>query len=477
MKTLKFTASLIFVVLLFTRCSNAPVQDKSDIFIHGRLQVSENNRFLVFEDGTPFFYLGDTAWELFHRLDREQSDLYLENRSSLGFTVIQAVILAEENGLIDPNPYGHVPLVDLDPTRPGDAYFEHVDYIINRAADYGLFIAVLPTWGDKWNKKWGQGPEIFTPENAFVFGEYLGRRYKDVPNIIWVVGGDRPIENESHREIVVEMARGLRQGDGGNHLITFHPMGGQGSAENFHDEDWLDFNMRQTGHSRANNHSLAAIRSDYNREPVKPAIDGEPVYEDHPIGFRKDEHGHSVAADIRKLQYLNLFSGAFGITYGHHSVWQMWEEGRRPVNHPLMTWHDALHQPGTSQMQHARWLIESRPFLTRIPDDSMIITHPVTASAVPGAGEYRFAGTRDTEGTYAMVYVPVGRDFEIQMDVIKGDEVVAWWYNPRNGSAERIGTFPGKGVQKFNTPEFGEKLDWVLVLDDSSKGYGAPGKL
>jgi hypothetical protein len=257
MKILKHqTVHVMLLILLFLLNSLAPAQDKADLMSHGRLKVSENQRFLVFEDGTPFFYMGDTAWELFHRLDREQADLYLENRAGLGFTVIQAVILAEENGLIDPNPYGHVPLLEMNPSRLNEDYFEHVDYIINKASTLGLFVAVLPTWGDKWNKKWGQGPEIFTPENANAFGELLGKRYRDTPNIIWVVGGDRPIENEVHRQIVVEMARGLRKGDGGNHLITFHPMGGQGSAENFHEESWLDFNMRQTGHSRANNKSL-----------------------------------------------------------------------------------------------------------------------------------------------------------------------------------------------------------------------------
>ncbi len=94
---------------------------------------------------------------------------------------------------------------------------------------------------------------------------------------------------------------------------------------------------------------------------------------------------------------------------------------------------------------------------------------------MPGAGEYRFTATRDTDGTYAMVYAPAGRDFEVRMDVIRGPEVVAWWYNPRNGSAERIGMFSNTGTQTFSPPDPGENLDWVLVLDDASIGYGAPG--
>lgn len=441
------------------------------------LNVSENNRFLVYDSGEPFFWLGDTAWELFHRLDREEADCYLGNRAELGFTIIQAVVLAEEDGLNDPNPYGEVPLLDHDPTRPNEAYFEHVDYIIKKANELGLYVAVLPTWGDKWNLKWGQGPEIFTPDNARAFGQYLGDRYKDSPNIIWAVGGDRPLEEDIHRKIVTAMAEGLRQGDDGNHLISFHPTGGQGSAEYFHDEEWLDFNMRQTSHTLTFTNRYELVRTDYNREPVKPIIDAEPIYEDHPIDFQREVKGHSTAANVRRPLYWNLFGGGFGHTYGHHSVWQMWEPGRQPVNHPLMPWHEAIYQPGASQMQYGRRLMESRPFLSRIPDDSILVPHPVASSAVPGAGEFRFTATRDREGTYAMVYAPVGRDFEINMDVIKGSEVTAWWYNPRTGEAEHIGTFSNSGTETFSPPTPGENLDWILVLDDASANYSPPGEL
>ncbi|HNY15455.1 MAG TPA: putative collagen-binding domain-containing protein [Bacteroidales bacterium] len=119
-------------------------------------------------------------------------------------------------------------------------------------------------------------------------------------------------------------------------------------------------------------------------------------------------------------------------------------------------------------------MIESRPFLTRIPDNSVIVPDNVT-SAVPGAGSYRFVATRDEDGSYAMVYAPVGRKFTVRMDVIKGKEVIAWWFNPRNGEATMIGKFLNSGTRTFQTPSPGENLDWILVLDDASKKYPAPG--
>ncbi|MCP5517192.1 MAG: glycoside hydrolase family 140 protein [Verrucomicrobiales bacterium] len=444
-----------------------------------RLKVSENRRFLVTADGAPFFWLGDTAWELFHRLDREEAVRYLDHRAARGFTVVQAVALAELDGLHTPNPYGHRPLIELDPTQPAvqdgpaNDYWDHVDFVVREANRRGIYIGFLPTWGDKWNRKWGVGPEIFTPANARSYGEWLGRRYREA-GLIWILGGDRPVENETHQEITRAMARGLRQGDGGAHLMTWHPTGGRGSAEWFHNDDWLDFNMRQNGHAPEFTGRYDQTRVDYDRRPVKPVLDGEPIYEDHPVSFDAKKQGHSIAGDVRRPLYWDLFGGAFGHTYGHHSVWQMWAPGRNPVNNPLMPWFEAIEQPGAAQMQHARALLKSRPFLTRAPDDSIIVADP-TPTSVPGAGRYRFVATRDEAGTFAMVYAPVGRRFTVRLDTLAGARVKAWWFNPRDGSATLIGEFAAAGQQTFLPPDPGEMLDWVLVLDDAAQGYPPPG--
>jgi hypothetical protein len=439
-----------------------------------RLKVSENKRFLVTADGKPFFYLADTAWELFHRLNREEAEKYLKDRAAKGFTVIQAVVLAELDGLHDPNPYGQTPLADDDPTKPNEKYFEHVDWIVDRANELGLTIGMLPTWGDKWNKKWGVGPEVFTPENAATYGEWLGKRYKDKA-IIWILGGDRPIETEAHKAIIRAMARGLRAGDGGAHLMTFHPPGGAGSSQWFHADDWLDFNMRQNGHQPEFTGRYDKTRQDYDRTPTKPVLDGEPIYEDHPVSFKAKDLGHSVAADCRRTLYWDLFTGACGHTYGHHSVWQMYAKGRKPINGPLLTWDEAIDQPGAEQMQHGRRLMESRPYLSRIPDDSVIVSAEV-ATSIPGAGTRRYVATRDEAGSYAMVYAPVGRRFSVRMDAVTGPRVKAWWFNPRDGKATALGDYPNRGTRRFAPPDPGELLDWVLVLDAVSKNFPEPGQ-
>ena len=445
-----------------------------------KLKVSDNHHFLVTENGAPFFWLGDTAWEIFHRLTREEADRYLQNRADKGFTVIQAVALAEFDGLHEPNAYGHKPLIDDDPTRPDvkdgpdNDYWDHVDYIVKRANDLGLTVGFLPTWGDKWNKGSGAGPQIFTAANAAIYGEWIGRRYKDA-GLVWILGGDRGIENDTHREIIRALALGLRKGDGGAHLISLHPNGGAGSAGNFHNEPWLDFNMRQNGHDLEFTGRYDRTREDYNLVPPKPNLDAEPIYEDHPVSFNAKKLGHSVAADVRRAAYWDLFGGAFGHTYGHHSVWQFFDAAKRGgVNNPLLPWTEAIDQPGAAQMQHARHLLESRPFLTRVPDDSVIVETKIP-TAMPGAGTRHFAATRDESGSFAMVYAPVGRAFKVRMEKITGAKVKAWWFNPRDGSAAAIGEFANTGEREFTPPNPGESLDWVLVLDDAAKNFPVPG--
>ncbi len=473
------TIAKLVLLILATLASGGISQAEGPSPASPPTRVSPDGHFLLDRDGKPFFYLGDTAWELFHRLSREEADVYLRDRASKGYNVIQAVAIAELDGHSDPNPYGHLPLVDLDPARPAvkdgpeNDYWDHVDFVVDRADSLGLTVGFLPTWGRYWHDKVRDGKPLFNAANAEKYGEWLGRRYKDKA-VIWILGGDRPIDNDDQKEIIRAMARGLGRGDGGAHLMTFHPPGGAGSSQWFPNEDWLDFHMRQNGHVAEYNGRYENTRSDFDRKPARPVIDGEPIYEDHPVSFNAKELGHSIASDVRRPIYWDLFGGACGHTYGHHSVWQMWREGRNPINAPLMPWSEAILQPGAGQMQHARRLIESRPILTRVPDDSVIVTDRV-ATSVPGAGRYRFVATRDEEGTYAMVYAPVGRPFSVRMDAIKGPKVKAWWFNPRDGKATPIGEFENNGARRFTPPDPGEMNDVVLVLDDASKAYPEPG--
>jgi hypothetical protein len=445
----------------------------------GPLRVSENRRFLVHADGTPFFYLGDTAWELFHRLDRRQAVEYLDLRARQRFTVIQAVALAELDGIRDPNAYGDLPLVDEDPTRPAITpgsdpddprqydYWDHVEFIVDEANRRGLHVGLLPTWGRWATTERGRGDDVVKASNARAYGEFLGKRFGK-KSVIWILGGDR--SPAGHEDVWRNLADGLGEGVGhAAAMMTFHPSGGQTSAAWFHGDPWLDFNMQQTGHGPAQRAPQCWIKvaEDYDRQPIKPVIDGEPLYEDHPIGFREAPRwGYSFDAHVRQRAYWDVFSGAFGHTYGHHSVWQMYAPGRRGVNGPLLPWSEAIHRPGAAQMQHLRALIESRPFLSRVPDQSLV--------AEPYAEGEHVAATRG-DG-YAFLYSGQGRAIRANLGKITGERLKAWWYNPRDGDATPIPPVDNAGVREFAPPSLaGLGADWVLVLDDESRDYAPPG--
>jgi hypothetical protein len=421
------------------------------------LRVSDSKRYLVRPDGKPFFYLGDTAWELFHRLTREEADFYLEHRARLGFTVIQAVALAEFDGLRAPNAYGHLPLDDEDPTKPNVYYFTHVDSIVEKAESLGLFVGMLPTWGDKVGPKlWGAGPEVFDERNARAYGRFLGERYRDKP-IIWILGGDRPAETEEVRAIWRAMAAGLKEGDGGRHLMTYHPMGWHSSSEWLHEEEWLDFNMLQSGHGAKDGANYELVTRDYDLTPTKPTLDGEIRYEDHPVNF-DPKNGWFDEYDVRQAAWWGVLSGGCGVTYGCHDIWQFLDEGRQAVTWARTPWREAIELPGAAQMRHLRGVYESRPFLKAAPDQSVIVEGQ-------GEGMDHVQAVRATDGSFVIVYVPTGKPVTVDLTKVSGEQAIANWHNPRDGSLSHVGMLLAQGTFRFAPPGSGRGNDWVLVLD------------
>ncbi|WP_461098887.1 glycoside hydrolase family 140 protein [Spirosoma luteolum] len=457
--------SLLFLLLLSACFGQA--QSRPDL--RGPLRVSANGRYLVQADGAPFVYLGDTAWEVFHRLDRAEADWYLQRRAEQGFTVIQAVALAELDGLNTPNALGDRPLLNNDPTTPNEAYFRHVDYVIDKAAALGLVIGLLPTWGDKLFKaSWGAGPEIFTPDNAFTYGRWIGNRYKNRSNLIWILGGDRlPRDGSTDLAVWRAMARGIEAGVGApdRALISFHPqplpVDAGGSGKWFQRDAWFDFSMHQTGHCR-DTPVYDYIQTSYRNQPTKPTMDAEPIYEDHPVCFNARDLGTSSAYDVRKSAYLALMAGAHGHTYGCHPVWQFAAPGREPVNGPHVGWRDALDLPGANQMQYVRRLLMARPLLDRVPDQSMLL-NPHT----PPAERVQASRGRD----YALIYSAAGKPFTVVLGKLAGKVLTATWFDPRTGRQQAAGQFANRGQQRLVPPSVGYGQDWVLVLDAASRNY------
>ena len=434
-----------------------------------RIQVTAA-RYLQDENGKPFFWLGDTGWELFHRLTIEEIAHYLDNRSRKGFNVIQAVALAEFDGLRKPNQYNQLPLQHMDPRRPNEQYFRLIDTTLKMAAAKNLYLGLLPTWGDKVTKLWGEGPVVFDTANAYAYGLWLGKRYATATNILWILGGDRPPVNDSAdwRPVWRSMARGIQEGTSGKAFITYHISGGQSTSRDLHQESWLHMNMFQSGHGSGRDVAVWEwVARDRILQPAKPVIDAEPNYEDHPVNpWPKwdSASGYYRDYDVRKQCYRSVFAGAAGVTYGHHAVWQFYNTREQKINHADRYWTEAIDRPGAYQVGYLRKLMESRPFAQHVPDPSLI------AAGQGTKGDYSTA-LRAGNNTYAMVYLPIGKNIAINMSFLKSAIVVVRWFNPRTGTWVHIGPKSTAPVMSFTPPALGLENDWVLVLDHPSANY------
>ena len=395
-------------------------------------------------------------------------ELYFKDRSEKGFNVIQTVILSEIDGINTPNQYGEKPLVENNPLKPNEKYFEYVDWVITKAAEYNLYLALLPTWGDKWHDK---NKIIFnTEEKAEKYCYWLSNRYKNNWNIVWILGGDRIPRTPEQIAIIRAMAKGLQKGDGKKHLISFHPYGSKSSSEWFHNEEWLSFNMAQTGHWRRHEKVYKMISADYNLIPRKPNINGEPQYEDIPVRFDINNE-RFTAYDIREAAYWSILSGAFGHTYGNGNIWQMWKPGRQPILGARIPWDIAIHQSGSKQMGYVRQVFESRPFLEMIPDQQIL-------SDYFGQDYDVIRAARDKDSSYFIVYIPQGQTTRLRMQKLKADMVSGYWFNPREGTSIKIKAFVNpKTDMDFVPISKGERTDWVLILDDANKDYPDPMKI
>ena len=452
-------AAVLLAVAAAVSCTPAPADpdpSPSSAAAPSPVGVSENGRYLVRADGQPFVFLGDTAWSMLANLDHDVMTEYLTTRRDQGFTVIQAAIYFDQAGMPRGTPF------DGDVSKPNEAFFaEQVDFAVAKAAELGLTLALHPVWAD------GATDKLITVDNAEGYGRFLGERYSDA-NIIWVLGGDESADGRE--QLWRNLARGLAVGQTGSEdysksLRTYHPVGDQSSSTWFHDDDWLDFNSVQSGHCPRSPLPYDLVSRDYQQTPVKPVIDFEPMYENHPYCWAEPPDGFSTTLDVRKMAYWNYLAGGFGHSYGHHSLWGF-VTGAHPFDSvgggAPGTWRQAMDAEGGRAMTHLRTLMESRPLELRVPDQAVI-------AGDAGTGMDRKQAARAADGSYLMVYT-VG-SVRVDLTSLSGTAIQAYWYDPRTGEATEVAVEKGASVQV--SPPGGE--DWVFVADDAARGYPPPG--
>ncbi len=432
------------------------------------LCVSSNQRFLQHTDGTPFFWLGDTGWLLPTKLDRDEARNYLQTAHNNGYNVVQVQTLCgvpcvNVYGQYSNNRYEPWDMSCFDNNSMTYTYWDHMDYIISEAERHGIYIAMDCIWGGL--VKSG----LIDTEGAEAYGTFLAERYKKHPNIIWMIGGD--IQGDIKPKVWETLAKTIKSIDS-NHLMTYHPRGRYTSAKWWAGAKWIDFHMYQSGHraygQRMGNKDYPIpdnteedcwmyVDSTWAYNPVKPVVDGEPSYEDIPVGLHFPDGRRWTASDVRRYAYWDVFAGCFGHTYGHNAIMQMHKEGQSVAySSTSKTWYEAQRDSGYTSMKYLKALILSLPYFERQPDQSIIYK---------GNGEkyHRIACTRGTD--YLLIYNYIGGEIHIDLTRISGENKKLWLMDTRNGKLTFIGVRRNGKLTTQCPPEN------VLIAIDCEKRY------
>jgi chitodextrinase len=418
------------------------------------LRLSADGRSLMDQGSRPFFMNGDTAWSLMAQLSQQDVNDYLSDRQQKGYNLVLVNLIEHSFATSAPATISGVqPFTQRGNfNTPNEAYFAHTDWVINKAAEKGIVVLLAPLYlgYNCSNEGWCAEVQASSTATMRAWGRYVGNRYKDFRNIIWLIGGDMDPSGYGLSAKVREFVGGLREYDT-SHLISAHNRRGQSAMDVWPNEAWLDLNNVYTD---AMTYSKAL--AEYNRSPFKPIFLLEAVYE--------NENG-STPALLRSQAYSAVLSGAtLGHLFGSCPIWNF---GSTASFCGSTNWRAQLNSTGSRTLGYVGRLFTTRAFAQLIPDQS----HAVLTAGYQSGSSY--AATAITEdGSTAIAYLPSQRSVTINMARIAGTTVRAWWFNPGTAQSTLIGDFPATGSRSFTPPSGG---DWVLVLDNQALGLAAPG--
>jgi hypothetical protein len=413
------------------------------------LSVSANRRYLVDRRNRPFLIVGDSPQALTVKLSVGEAASFLANRKAAGFNTVWVNLLCNDytGGWPDGETYDGIrPFTrEGNLATPNEAYFARVDSMIRVAARQGMAVLLDPIETGGWLKVLRSNG----PSKAYAFGHYLGMRYRQFPNIIWMSGNDfQSWRRRSDDTLALAVARGIRAADPG-HLQTveldFH---GRRSSS-LDDPRWKSLISLDAVYTFTP--TYAQILDEYRREDHLPVFVVEASYE--------GEHDFKGPRTLRRQEYWAMLSGAAGQLYGNYYTWQFLDDWKTHVN-----------TIGSREMTYMVNLFSGRPWYELVPD----IDHRVVVS---GYGSYSETGkVQDTnyvatastpDGRLVMAYVPEAQTIGVDMNKL-ASRVRAQWYDPTNGKYLRAAGAPldNAGVHQFSTPGdngHGDP-DWVLVL-------------
>ncbi|HEX2804916.1 MAG TPA: DUF4038 domain-containing protein [Kineosporiaceae bacterium] len=410
------------------------------------VKVSANGRYLVDQSNRPVFYDADTCWTLLSYLSLDDARTLIDIRRSQGFNAIQTVL--EPLGKTTTSRVRAEPFIGGDLTRPNEKYWTVVDQILTYAGDQGMLLYTLP-W---WTSGYGDGGRpVPTTADVRKYMTWVGERYRDRPNLIWVMGGD---DEPSRLKALKESAAEALKAADPNHLMTYHP---RWDDWTFKDARWLDLNSFQKNDIDPP-YSYQQVREGYDLSPTKPVLDAEPPYEPNTA---MQEGDVTTPLLNRRFGWWAALAGAMGVTYGGPSgAWKINKE--KPPD-----WDADIRREQAKHTGNIRRILTRFVWYRLAPDwDDATVT-----GGRGGYGDADYApAERADDGSLMVAYAPGERKFNVDLSRLSGP-ATAQWYDPTTGNAsgspEHV---TNSGTQSFATPgtNAAGDDDWVLVISTAN---------
>lgn len=414
--------------------------------------VSRDGRYFLDQYGKPLLVKGDSPWSLLTQLSPQQAELWFAKRQQQGFNAaIFSLIGAASNGGVDDEGStfdGLTPFVDGDILQWQEPYWERATAYLRKAAEHGITVMLYPIDG------WTIG-RSFVPTSTgqcHAYGVKLAERFRDLPNIVWLSGGDyfpaaRDEEEGSDVDHCIDaMMRGIREtGDGRPFSVQL----GYDKSLSTDNAFWarrVDWNFVYTYYP-----TYRAVLEAYAHRPEIPAVMSEANYE--------GENNHPDTPDttdetLRRQVLWALTSGACGEFVGSDD----WEF------HP--GWEQRLSTPAVAQIGRLRALFSGLTWWELAPDTTNELvtagrgTEVTTDRPMDVLDSDYVTAAKTRDGRLAVIYIPTARTISVSPSALASG-ARAEWIDPVSGERR-----PAPMSATFTTPaaNAGGDGDWLLLL-------------
>jgi Protein of unknown function (DUF4038)/Putative collagen-binding domain of a collagenase len=404
--------------------------------------ASENKRYLLDQEGKPWMMNGDSPQCMTGNLAVDDMEFFLADRAEHGFNAVWVNLLCGPYtfGRKDASTFDGIPPF-TDGTNfdtPNPPYWQRMDTMVDLAKKYGITLLLDPAETGSF-ADWAKDNGV---EKSRAYGQFLGKRYHDDVNIIWMLGNDYG-EWAKYDEYEIALSKGIRDADPAKlQTIELNPP----TSTSFSDDVWPPLIDLNAAYSYTPTYDI--VRRGYKEEPTMPVFMVEANYE-----FENNDGGPPTTDEVlRRQEWWTMTSGATGQLYGNKYTWGLQNSD----------WKKHFDTPAVSQYGLMASFFGERRWWDLVPDlkNEILSKGQGEASDAGDVFDNTYATAAATaDGSLAVVYIPTARTIEIDESKL-APGVRARWYDPTNGAyrdAEAPFVTPGTNAAGSQ--------DWVLVFE------------